>query len=242
MIGVGDMALRIHRMETTVSTNLDAHAGAHGDVYVAEFQTAGRGRLDHRWLAPRGENLIFSAVFDVAGLEPGEIATFPLVVGLAVIGALNPLVPSDGLALKWPNDILSGGRKLAGILCERDGDKVIAGIGINVNQTVFPQEIASRATSLALLSGKSHEREHVLAQVLESLYVRHAQWRQVGFAALLPEFAAIDHLAGKTVSVLQTDTDPVPITGLCGGIQDDGTLLVGDTRIYAGEAHLTAGF
>lgn len=236
------MALRIHRMETTVSTNLDAHAGAHGDVYVAEFQTAGRGRLDHRWLAPRGENLMFSAVFDVAGLEPVGIATFPLVVGLAVIGALNPQVPSGGLALKWPNDILAEGHKLAGILCERDGDKVIAGVGINVNQTVFVSEIASRATSLALLGGRPYDRDLVLERVLENLYARHAQWRQVGFSALLPEFAAIDHLAGKTVSVLQTDADPLPITGLCGGIQDDGTLLVGDTRIYAGEAHLTAGF
>ena len=69
------MDWRIHRKDTTASTNLDARFGLHGDVYLADFQTAGRGRLDHRWIAPAGVNLTFSAVMDVSGRPPDEIAT-----------------------------------------------------------------------------------------------------------------------------------------------------------------------
>ena len=209
-------------------------------MYTAEFQTGGRGRLDHRWLAPRGVNLTFSAVFDVSGLAPQEIVTFPLVVGLALIDAVRTDVPpvAPPLALKWPNDVLSGARKLAGILCERVGEHVIAGIGLNVNEVEFAPEIAARATSLASLAGHAFDRVRLRARVLDTLYAAHARWRRDGFAAFAPACAAVDALAGRTVTVCQTDHDPAPVTGYCAGIQRDGTLLVGTTRIYAGEAHV----
>ena len=233
---------RTYWKATTDSTNADARDGRPGDVFVADFQTAGRGRLDHRWLAPSGVNLMFSAVLDVAGREPAEVATLPLAVGLAVAQALASL-PSwqaspPRLAIKWPNDVLAEGRKLAGILCERNGDAVIAGIGLNVNQTAFAPELVARAVSLAQLAGRPFDRAAVLAVVLKSLAAVHARWRAEGFAALHAELAAMDHLAGREVSILQTDTDAAPVTGLCGGIQSDGSLLVGGTRLYAGEAHV----
>ena len=233
-------AWRICWKNETGSTNADARTGSPGDVLVADFQTAGRGRLDHRWLAPAGINLMFSAVLDVAGHEPADIATLPLVAGLAVVMALQPLLEKSSakLTLKWPNDVLADGRKLAGILCELCDDRVVAGVGVNVNQTSFAPEIADRATSLALLSGKIFDRHEVLDKMLAALDGLHARWSKTGFAAIHPELAAIDHLSGRMVSVLQTDSDPMPVTGLCGGIQQDGTLLVGSTRIYAGEAHV----
>ena len=224
--------MRIFRKETTVSTNLDAREGESGDVFVAEFQSAGRGRLDHTWLSAKGENLTFSVVLAGAGRPPSEIATLPLVVGLAVVKALASLAP---LSLKWPNDVLCDGRKLAGILCERHGDNVIAGIGLNVNQTEFPPEIAWRATSLAVLCGRRFDREAVLADVLKSLDAMHARWLADGFASLHGELAAVDCLKGRTISVRQVDDDAAPIAGLCGGITDDGSLMVGGRRIYAGE-------
>ena len=209
-------------------------------MHVADFQTAGRGRLDHRWLAPAGVNLMFSAVLDVAGHEPSDIATLPLVVGLAVVRTLQPLLEKSRakLTLKWPNDVLADGRKIAGILCELCDYRVVAGVGVNVNQTSFAPEITDRATSLALLSGKTFDRHEVLDMMLAELGRLHALWSKKGFAAIHPELTAIDHLSGQMVSVLQTDSDPMPVTGLCGGIQPDGTLLVGNTRIYAGEAHV----
>lgn len=224
--------MRIFRKETTVSTNLDARDGESGDVFVAEFQSAGRGRLDHTWLSAKGENLTFSVVLAGAGRPPSEIATLPLVVGLAVVKALASLAP---LSLKWPNDVLCEGRKLAGILCERHGDNVIAGIGLNVNQTEFPPEIAWRATSLAVLCGRCFDRETVLLDVLKSLDKLHTRWLADGFASLHGELAAVDCLKGRTISVRQVDDDAAPVAGLCGGITDDGSLMVGGRRIYAGE-------
>lgn len=224
--------MRIFRKETTVSTNLDAREGESGDVFVAEFQSAGRGRLDHTWLSAKGENLTFSVVLAGAGRPPSEIATLPLVVGLAVVKALASLAP---LSLKWPNDVLCDGRKLAGILCERHGDNVIAGIGLNVNQTEFPPEIAWRATSLAVLCGRCFDRETVLLDVLKSLDKLHTRWLADGFASLHGELAAVDCLKGRTISVRQVDDDAAPVAGLCGGITDDGSLMVGGRRIYAGE-------
>ena len=151
--------MTIHRKDATDSTNIDARAGRPGDVFVAEFQRAGRGRLDHSWHSAKGENLMFSVVLACGDSPPAEVATLPLVVGLAVLDALRPHVPpSVRLAVKWPNDILADGRKIVGILCERHGDCVIAGVGVNVNERSFPAEIAARATSLAVLAGRNPRR------------------------------------------------------------------------------------
>ena len=245
---------RIHHKAETVSTNLDARAGVHGDVFTADYQTAGRGRLDHQWLSPPGANLMMSAVLSVEGLAPEEVATLPLVVGLAAVKALQGFVSggkdirreTEDLKLKWPNDVLVGGKKLAGILCERKGDDVIVGIGVNVSQTEFAPEISARATSLALIAGKrSPDRftkaiaiTSVRAAVLCELDRWYSRWRSGGFAAIHPEIAAVDALRGQTVSVRQTDTDAIPVAGVCGGIRPDGSLDVGGTPVYAGEAHI----
>lgn len=232
------MRWTLHHKASTASTNLDARAGRPGDVFTADFQTAGRGRLDHRWLSAPGENLMLSAVLDVADLPPDQIATLPLAVGLAVLRGLSPFLPSGAQrALKWPNDVLVAGRKMAGILCERHGDAVIAGVGVNVNQRKFAKEIENRAISLALL-GSVPTVDAVRDAVLVALSEVYADWREGGFAAVYPEVAAHDFLRGQTLGVVQTDDDRVPVKGVCGGIQPDGSLLVGVTRVYAGEAHV----
>jgi len=228
----------IHHKEVTASTNLDARAGGPFDVFTADFQTAGRGRLDHAWQSAANQNLMFSIVLPPPP-PPFSTSTYtlPLVIGLALVKELKAMI-------KWPNDILASTStsslhlKLAGILCERVGDNVIAGIGVNVNQTLFPPDIADRATSLALLTGGPHDRAELLDRLVASIVAHHARWAKEGFAALWPEFAPYDVLRGRTVSVLTTDTDPAPVTGICGGIQPDGSLLVGITPVYAGEAHV----
>ena len=126
------MLWKIHHKASTASTNLDARAGRPGDVFTAGYQTAGRGRLGHTWLSAADENLVMSAVLDVAGLPPEQVATFPLAVGLAVLRGLSPFLPPTARrALKWPNDVLVEGRKIAGILCERQGESVITGVGFD---------------------------------------------------------------------------------------------------------------
>lgn len=232
------MNWRINHKQMTVSTNLDAQKGRPGDVFTADFQTAGRGRLDHKWLSAPGENLMMSAVLDVEGLSPEHVVTLPLVVGLAVLRGLSPFISSSNvLSLKWPNDILVDGRKLSGILCERHGDCVIAGLGVNVLQRKFTKEIENRAISLSLL-GSVPSVVEVRDAILASLGELYEVWRTQGFDSLYPAIAAHDYLRGQTLGVLQTDDDTAPVRGLCGGIQPDGSLLVGDTPIYAGEAHI----
>ena len=267
------IAWRIHHKAETASTNLDARAGRHGDVYTADFQTAGRGRLDHKWLSPPGTNLMMSAVLSVGGLSPAAgglspeaVATLPLVVGLAVVQAVRGLlspIEAQNVTLKWPNDVLIGGRKVAGILCERNGDAVIVGIGINVKQRVFPQELADKAISLGsvptFLAGSVPNCEgsvpsssvgpvptgmgpvpRVREAVLETLGRLYETWREKGFAAVYPAIREVDFLRGQALAVRQTDDDAEPVRGICGGIQSDGSLLVGETSVYAGEAHVEA--
>ena len=238
---------RIHHKAETASTNLDARAGRHGDVFTADYQTAGRGRLDHKWLSPPKTNLMMSAVLSVEGLAPEQVATLPLVVGLSVIKAVEEMVGSDVLGrpqqLKWPNDVLIDGKKVAGILCERNGGNVIAGIGVNVGQTEFPPEIAARATSLQIVCGAPGGRalpspDTVRDQILSQLDRWYGIWRVAGFAAVHPEIAAVDFLRGREIAVRQTDDDSDPIVGVSNGIMPDGSLDVGGIRVYAGEAHV----
>lgn len=236
----------IHHKPETASTNLDARAGRHGDVFTADFQTAGRGRLDHKWLSAPGESLMLSAVLDVGDCPPDRVATLPLVVGLAVIEGLSPLLPK-GLSprLKWPNDVLVDGRKLAGILCERHGDTVIVGLGVNVKQREFALEIAEKATSLSLLLGPVPAGKGTvpaLTQVRDAILVAlgrlYATWREEGLSPFLGRLTELDFLRGRTISVRQTDDDTEPFQGVCEGFTADGSLLVGGQAIYAGEAHV----
>jgi BirA family biotin operon repressor/biotin-[acetyl-CoA-carboxylase] ligase len=190
---------------------------------------------------------MMSVVLDVSGIAVERAATIPLVVGLAVAKALASLGFQERVApwlegrvaLKWPNDVLVDGLKIAGILCERHGDNVVAGIGVNVRQREFPPEIADRATSVLLATGREMKTATVRNAILDQLGKWYGIWKERGFEAVHPEIAAIDFLKGREIEVLQTDEDPQPLCGGCGGIMPDGTLDVGGTRVYAGEAHVS---
>jgi len=238
---------RVRHRAVTESTNRDARAGAPGDVFTADLQTAGRGRLDHHWLSPPGENLLMSAVVDVAGVSPEEVATLPLVAGLAVANMASDFFTRLGRAdtatsvrLKWPNDVLVEGRKLCGILCERVEDRVIIGVGLNVNQERFAPEIEGRATSLTReLGGASPlQVSAVRDALLAHLAGVFARWRAEGFRSVWPEVCRRDFLKGRELSVSRVESDAAPARGVCGGIGPDGALLVGGIPVYAGEAHV----
>ncbi len=131
-----------------------------GSMVVADFQTAGRGRLGRTWTAPAGSSLLLSVVLrpDTA---PERWPLISLAAGVAVCECLAGLGLGPGL--KWPNDVLLGDRKVAGILAEAAEGVVILGIGINVGRVEFPEEIASTATSLENFSGRAFNRLHVLS-------------------------------------------------------------------------------
>jgi BirA family biotin operon repressor/biotin-[acetyl-CoA-carboxylase] ligase len=138
-----------------------------GLVLVAEEQTAGRGRLDRTWHAPARSGLTLSVLLRPVGVSPAAWGWFPLLAGVAVAGAVSTLAELD-VRLKWPNDVLVGERKLAGILAERVDDAVVVGVGLNVSLRADELPVAG-ATSLHLEKSVVVDRMPVLLAVLRSM-------------------------------------------------------------------------
>jgi len=130
---------------------LASRGGMDGSAIYADFQNKGKGRVEGRtWESPDSENLLCTVL-----LRRPPVPGFTLRVGLAVAQALESFLPADAennpISIKWPNDVLCDGKKIAGILCENDGDALYVGTGINLAQQKFPDHLAFRATSLALV-------------------------------------------------------------------------------------------
>jgi len=167
---------KILRFESLPSTNtelarLASEGAAEGVAILAEEQTAGRGRLQRAWSSPRGAGLYFSVLLRPA-IAPSDWPLITFVAALAVADALREAagVQTD---IKWPNDLLSGERKICGILAEAietpAGRAVVVGIGINLTQNAFPEELAGVATSVSEVTGQQPERETILAALLRAL-------------------------------------------------------------------------
>jgi BirA family biotin operon repressor/biotin-[acetyl-CoA-carboxylase] ligase len=224
----------------TASTNDDAKraaaAGApHGATFIADAQTAGRGRGGHAWHSPPGENLYLSIVLRPA-VAATEIAPITLAAGLAVARVVERAVSGGTqVALKWPNDVLANGRKIAGVLVEGQlrGDRVaslVVGIGLNVATRVFPTELEGRATSLALLGARELDRSSIAAALIAEAGRVASIYEGAGLAPLLREIRDADFLRGRWV-------EAGGLTGVAAGIDDAGRLLVQDA---AGVVHAVA--
>jgi BirA family biotin operon repressor/biotin-[acetyl-CoA-carboxylase] ligase len=179
LVRPGGLWREIRVIEETGSTNAvllgEARAGAaEGLVLVAESQTAGRGRLGRSWSSPPRAALTCSVLLRPAGVPPPARAWLPLLTGIAVAAALRA---EAGVAagLKWPNDVLVGDRKIAGILAEAHGDAVVAGVGLNVTLTRAELPVPT-ATSLLLENAACLDRGRLLAAVLTELASRYTAW------------------------------------------------------------------
>ena len=147
-----------------------------GALVAADEQTAGRGRLGRRWLAPAGTSLLCSLQ-----LRPAIASErLPELTGVAANACAEAVAALTGLKpeLKFPNDVLVGGRKLAGVLAEAREERVVLGIGVNVNVTAeeLPQEVDRPATSLLVETGRELDRADLLAELLERLEQRDRVW------------------------------------------------------------------
>lgn len=215
----------------TGSTNDDAFAAArtgatHGSVFVADAQRSGRGRRGSSWTSPPGQNLTFSVLLRPT-LPAERISAMALVAGLAARAAAATRVPA-AVSIKWPNDVLVGDRKLAGVLVESrlsgaEVEAVVVGIGMNVSMTELPAEIAAIATSLALLGDPAPSRETLLGDVLAGFEKRFDAFVRGGLSSLLPELRQHDALLGEMLRVGD-------VRGEGAGIGADGGLLIRDAR------------
>jgi BirA family biotin operon repressor/biotin-[acetyl-CoA-carboxylase] ligase len=244
----GALGRPLHVLFETTSTNDEAHSGArrgapHGATWVAERQTAGRGRRGRSWVSPVGEGLLFSTLLRV-DCSPTRLPLLALLAGLAVRDGVRELAPSAPLAIKWPNDVLCDGRKVAGVLVEAITvgarvEAVIVGVGINVHTRGFPDEIADRATSVALAApGVPLDRASLLAAVLASFDRDLHVVLSRGLGLLRARLEEADALRGRRI---RNDGGG---EGVASGIDDDGRLLVSQddgtlARWTAGEVHIT---
>ena len=244
---------RLHYEETVDSTNRVAvelaQGGApEGTVVLADHQTAGRGRLQRSWQSPPGCNLYLSVILRPA-IPPHDAAQITLLAGVAVAEAISAVCP-ERVGIKWPNDLLVGGRKVCGILTEAKMamgriDSVIVGVGLNVNIDSADFDPAHRetATSLREETGRDHSREDLLFLLCE----RFEQWYEIfqheGFAPVKDSWLARTAMAGKRLRVLFRDEVR---EGVFAGIDRDGALLIADEqgavrRVNAGDATIIKG-
>jgi BirA family biotin operon repressor/biotin-[acetyl-CoA-carboxylase] ligase len=234
----------------TDSTNTRARelaaAGAPGGTVVtAAEQTEGRGRQGRTWTAPAGKALLYSAL--VRPLEPRHML-LPLAVPLAVAEAAEALAPGTEAGVKWPNDVLVGRRKLAGVLIEarpRDGWAVV-GVGLNLTiaEDEFPAELRATATSLAIEQPETTVRTKsptglpsAYGDAGAALSERLGRWLEAGEAEVLAAWRGRDALLGREVAWEGG-------SGVADGIDDRGYLVVvtasGErVAVGAGEVHLT---
>ena len=170
-----------------------------GAVAVTEHQTSGRGREGRPWQDVAGKALLLSLLLR----PPADLPTqqFALVAGLAVAEAVEER--RDAAGIKWPNDVLLEGRKVAGVLLESSGGEVVCGIGINVGQEEgeLPAGTPVPAASLVSITGTAPDRPALLASLLEILEHRYDAWCRSGFAAMLDELEARNVLRGRQVEV-----------------------------------------
>lgn len=207
----------------------EARRGApDGLVVVADFQTAGRGRRGRGWVAPPGASLLVSVLMRPS-LPPERTPLVSMACGLAMAEAVGR-VAGFTPALKWPNDLIVGDRKLAGILAERDGDVVVVGVGVNVEWHDFPPEIAESATACNLEAGRAIDRRALLEAFLAGLDSRYAD-----FAAITGEYRSRLATLGRRVRVERSDD---VLVGRAVGVGDAGQLLVEDQRGDVVEVHV----
>lgn len=231
---------RIERVSCTSTSDLAlglARSGAaHGTIVVAGAQTAGRGRLGRVWASPPGRHLYLSAV--VRCPRPLlERSALTLAVGVGLVDAVRA-AGAGGAALKWPNDVVVAGKKLAGVLCEAAGDAIVVGIGVNLAAGTddLPPEVAARATTVEDAAGSPVERagfERLLLGALEPWLDRFAAG---GPAAIVGAWTA-RMAADLPLAIEQRGRR---ITGSAIGLDPDGALrLRGDDgvvhRVVAGE-------
>lgn len=181
--------------------NAAAEGVSEGTVFLAEEQTAGRGRGGHSWFSARGAGIYCSAVLKPA-LAPADSLLISLATALAVHDAVEEVKPDNTdlqLDLKWPNDLLVRGKKFCGILTEMNAEPtrvrhLVVGIGINVNHGRFPAELEAQATSLCLETGSAWSRVDLTAALLKSVHREYRQLLSGGHKSVLSRFCSLSSM------------------------------------------------
>ncbi len=223
----------LHHFYKIGSTNTTAMKAAaegapEGSVFLTEEQTAGRGRGSNTWQSLRSTGIYCSAILRPA-LPPSDVLVLSLATGLAVQAAIRQIHPDVNADLKWPNDVLINGKKVCGILTEMNAEAtrvryIVVGIGVNVNQTTFPDELG--AVSLCQVTGSEWSRVELVAALLRSLdreYLEIVQSRSARDAILLRFAENSSWIRGKAVRIEENGGS---VQGVTEGLDERGFLQV----------------
>ncbi|MDZ4655386.1 MAG: biotin--[acetyl-CoA-carboxylase] ligase [Coriobacteriia bacterium] len=227
---------------TVASTSDDAKrlasGGApEGTVVVAARQESGRGRLGRSWESPEG-GAYFSAVLR-PNVAPAAVSSLALVIALGVATGLASL--GVDTKVKWPNDVLLDGRKLVGVLLEMSAEAdrvewVVVGVGINVRRPKGDAGGFAYVADVAAGIGPAQ----VAAAALDGISVAYRRYAAEGFAGLAADYAQLDAVRGRDVAVRDA-TGAVVASGIAGGVDESGRLIVGETPVFSGEVTLRDG-
>ncbi|MBU0480164.1 MAG: biotin--[acetyl-CoA-carboxylase] ligase [Proteobacteria bacterium] len=224
--------------ETTSTNTLALEAARRGaetnSIILAETQSMGRGRLGRKWLSPPGTGLYFSMILRPE-LDPADLAKITLAAGLAVCRGVSTVTGLKPV-IKWPNDLLIGGKKFAGILTETEamaGENkpvVILGIGMNINTkpTQFPNDLQEKATSLSIFSGREICRGSLLKEVAEEIIQVVSRLEKEGFSGILAEWNLHDGTRNR--ELVWVSRNGTTVRGVSLGPDQDGLLRVRDQQ------------
>jgi len=234
----------------SIAASWAAQSAPEGSLVLAEYQTQGRGRRGRVWDAPMGLNLTFSLVLRPK-IHPERLGLVNMAAGIAVAEAVTAFSTPCSARLKWPNDIFLEGKKCCGILLESTlsgltgPHSLILGIGLNVNQGTFPPDIAHKATSLLLETGRHVPRAPLLAEVLRRMEVWYNTLTEDAGAAILEKYRSLLVGLGESI-VLYHSGSSSPIRGTFVEVNECGALVLrtvdGMRAFYAGEVTAAAPF
>ncbi len=229
---IGDSIKSISILSTTESTNLYLFSNSgqrnnHATVALAEYQHAGKGRRGNNWVSPYASGLCLSMTWHFES-TPTSVMALSLATGVAVCSSLSDLgLPKIGL--KWPNDIVSEGKKLGGILLESRSETagacdVVIGIGLNVN---LPDSVFSNMdqpiTDLHKLTGQAISRNLLAGSIIGKLWQMLEKFQTAGFASFIEDWRAFDELSGRVGKLIMPNET---LSGEIMGIDDNGLLLM----------------
>lgn len=243
---IGKKIVCFDKVESTneVCKKLYFENAEEGTVVIADTQSTGRGRLGRNWTS-KPKSGVYMSILLKPDINPAKLSSVTLCAGLAVCTALKEDFGINA-GIKWPNDIVVDGKKICGILTEMSGqmqkvDFVVVGIGINVNNESFPEEIQHKASSLYLLSGKKFKRSSIAKAVLNRFDKIYNIFEKEGFKPFKEEYETNCINIGKKVRVIKHGDESYE--ALAVGINDDGELTVkkdnGEiTDVFSGEVSI----
>lgn len=228
-----------------IAMEMGAKGGENGLVVVAESQSHGKGRMGRTWISPKGVNLYISILLR-PGFSPHQASALTMMASVATATAISRTTGLD-VEIKWPNDILIGGKKVSGILTEMNAEEerihyVVIGVGVNVNMKKedFPDNLRMPADSLMECTGRRVDRSGLLRALLESMDANFETLKNEGVMSIIPKWRKLCSTLNKRIKVALPEA---VITGVAEDVTQEGGLVVtfgeGLKRvIYAGDVTL----